>query len=253
MFCVQCGAEAAASARFCHACGTSLSPPSTGELHDCKPATDPQSQSGHAKSARSQALAFDERRGAATHVLKWAVRLAAGAASIVLAILANAILMDIAQSGDSPSWAVPLAIALHLSGGLLAFGVFFRWRFSRVVPRAEVADHAVRRYERTVGAALVGVAVLASGVAAVAILGLTDRSAAAGTVAIIAFLLIVSLISGGTGFGLRQGSTWSRRAALFSGFVFFGGIPIGTILALSLWWLAAKRSNLQMESTRAGS
>jgi len=187
-------------------------------------------------------------------MLTWLVRLAAGAVSLILAISGNGILMETAESVDSPSWAIPLAIAFHLSSGLLAFGVFFRWQFSRINGRGSQANrHPVRRHERTVGAMLVGIGMLAGLVALLAVLGLAgEPSAAPGTVAIIVFLLIVSLVSVGTGVGLRKEASWSRRAALFSGFLFFGGVPVGTVLALTLWWLAAQRPNPQMDAARAG-
>ena len=160
--------------------------------------------------------------------------------------------MEIAESVDPPIWVVLSAIAFHLSGGLVAFGAFFRWRVSRIVQRGGAADRTVRRHERAVGAVLVGIGVFVALVALVVLLGVVGASAAPSTVAIIVFLLIVSVISVGTGVGLRRGTSWSRRAGLLSGFVFFGGVPIGTVLALSLWWLAAQRPNIQMEPTRVG-
>ena len=87
MFCTQCGTAVRVSARFCHACGTPLP---VGVLHGQGPASEPVPPSDQTRSALSQDPASKYRGGAATHVLKWVVRLAAGAVSIVLAILGNA-------------------------------------------------------------------------------------------------------------------------------------------------------------------
>jgi hypothetical protein len=179
-------------------------------------------------------------------VFKWVLRLTAGGTSIVLAILGNAILVEIPESIEPPIWAVLLAIGFHVCGGFIAYGTFFRWSLSRIGIRG---GEVVRQRERTIGAILVGVGLVLALVALVAVVGLVGVSAAPSTVLIIAFLIAVSIVAVATGMGLRRGASWSRRAALFSGFVFFGGVPIGTALALSLWWLAAQRPNMALEPT----
>ena len=90
------------------------------------------------------------------------------------------------ESVDPPIWIVLLAIALYLSGGLLAFAVFFRWRSSRVVQWGDESSRAVRQRERTGGAVLVVIGLLA-GLAALFFLGLwrpVEPSAVPSTVAI---------------------------------------------------------------------
>ena len=178
MFCVQCGTASVASARFCAVCGTAMAV-SARPRRAVSPSPPP------------------DYRGGASHALRFVVRLAAGAVSLALAILGSALLSDIA-SVDTPNWALPLAVAIHLAGGLLTFGVFFRWGWSRVVPAlhpGEEAGRVVRKYERTVGAILAVGGSFAMLVAALAVVGVGGAPAPE-MVAIILFLFFVAVMSG---------------------------------------------------------
>jgi len=174
------------------------------------------------------------------HVIKWAARLVAGGVSVVLAILSTAIFREMATSVGAPPWAIPAAIGLHLAGGLLAFATFFLWRLTRVVGSARRdSEQVTRRGRRTVAVVLSGLGLVGVLVGLLAALGLVGAPfAEPGTVGLILFLVIASLASGMTGIGVWRDTTWARRSAVLSGFLFFGNVPIGTALALYLWWFA---------------
>lgn len=173
-------------------------------------------------------------------MIKWAVRLVAGGVSIVLAMFSTEIFREAATSVDAPHWVSAAAIGFHLAGGLLAFVTFFLWKLTRIIGcvRRE-GEGTIRRGRRTVAVLLSGLGLLGVLVGLIAAVGLVGApSAAPGTVGLILILMGASLAFGMTGIGVWRDAEWAKRGAVLSGFLCFGNVPIGTALALYLWWFA---------------
>lgn len=272
MFCIQCGAEALATAKFCHSCGTSLAmlagntadatampskelgdraTPVAGHTWRCsrcsrlnRPGT-LVCQCGQDFSGASTAegnaptpakpVPLPEP-STARRVVRLLVRLGMGAISVALAVMST----EIAKEEGADGLVASLAFAL--CGGLLAYAIFFRWPLTRVLlcgERRGSAGGGISRRARSVGVALITLGALGLLTAALSFLGMAGLpSVPPEVVMLTVFLLILSLVCSAVGVGLRREASWARRAALILGFVFFGGIPIGTALGVYLWWFA---------------
>jgi hypothetical protein len=272
VFCIQCGAEALASARFCHSCGTSI-PAETPKAADLRPAPSIEpvyrparapehtwrcsscsglNRPGSLACSCGQHFSADQPVESDVPALKapartlsggWRIardltRVAMASVSVSLALMSRAA----AKDTSAPETPV-IAFLFALAGGLLTFGVFFWWRFTRVALFAERDGESrgeIRRQSRSLGLVLIVSSVLGLVVSSLSFIGWVDLPLAPPEVILLTFLaLILSVSCGVTGLGLRRETPWARRAALILGFAFFGGIPIGTGLAVYIWWFTA--------------
>jgi hypothetical protein len=185
-------------------------------------------------------------------VVRLLTRIGTGTIGFILAVMAGAISKEAETPAD-----IVVALAVGLSSGLLPFGVFFRWRLTRVPlygERRSRRPDQIRRHGRSLGVALVTLGIVGLLISLLALLGLAGAPSVPPELAmIVLFVLTVSLLSGATGLGLRREASWARYLALIMGFVFFGGIPIGTFLAVDLWRFSASplvRDYLELCSCR---
>jgi Double zinc ribbon len=277
VFCIQCGTEALASARFCHSCGTSL-PAGLVRTVSASPLTrtDQQEESSEARPVRvsphtwrcsrcsklnrpgtpvcecGQAYSVpsaDESCVFAPHapvremstplrVIRLLIRIGAGTISFSLALMAGAIFKETNAPED-----VAVALAFELGGGLIAFGVFFRWELTRVLrcgERRPEGRDAIRRHARLLGAILIGFGILGLMFSVIALHDVVGMTSVPPEV-VFTIVLVISLtfLLGATGLERRREAAWARHGALMLAFVFFGGLPIGTMIAVDLWRFAA--------------
>lgn len=187
-------------------------------------------------------------------ILTWVIRIGVGLLAFLTLAVAEGIESETGTTasagvGTFPLW---LPIAVDLGAALMVFVVFFRWSMTRTVYtpfdnlESEFDASIVSKQGKRLG---YGFLLLGSLAAVSSLVVLFMLEGAPENVRIVferriglgdlGLLIFLGAATGIIGVGLCNMSRWARMGSVLWGFLLFGGLPIGTILAVYTWWFAA--------------